>query len=114
MMKTRSATIYQLLVITILFMSGWSFAHAEVFAGYPDIIVCETGEDSKSPAELIFYLESRDEKGTVYYRSSYQLLSLKVGKDYVVRAEAAGANSCLNKSLDELRKQGRVFNFKKQ
>ena len=108
----RSDAIYSLVFITTLFITGWSNVNAEIFKGFPDMIVCKAGQGINTPGELVFYVEGHDKKGTAYYKSiGRQTAALKIGKDGMVQAEMVTVNDCIDQSLQQLRKQGRTFNF---
>ena len=108
----RLDVIHRLLFITTLFITGGSNLNAEVFKGFPDMIICQAGEAKNSPGELVFYVEGFSESGTAYYKSiGRQTASLKINKDGVVKADMAMVNDCIDQSLQQLNKQGRTFNF---
>lgn len=108
----RSDTIYSLVFIATLFLTGFSTANAEIFKGFPDIIVCKAGQGKQAPGELVFYVEGRKKNNTAVYKSvGRQTLALKIGNDGIVRAETAAVNDCINQSIQQLRKQGRTYNF---
>jgi len=110
----RSNKIYSLVFITTLFISGWSNVKAEIFKGFPDMIICKPGQAMNTPGELVFYVEGRSKNGTALYKSiGRQTLALKIGKDGVVKAETTTVNDCIDQSLKQLRKQGRTLNFTK-
>ena len=109
----KSEKVYKFIFITTLLIGSMSNANAEVFKGYPDMIVCEAGKENKSPGELVYYVESRSKKGSIIYRSTHRMLSMKVDKDGYVRADTGSFNNCMNQSLEQLRKRGSTFNFTK-
>jgi hypothetical protein len=110
----RLDVIHRLLLITTLFITGGSNLNAEVFNGFPDMIICKAGQAENSPGEFVFYVEGLGESGTAYYKIiGRQTSSLKINKDGMVKAEMAMVNDCIDQSLQQLKKQGRTFNFTK-
>ena len=76
------------------------------------MIICKPGQGAQTPGELVFYVEGRGKSGTAFYKSiGRQTLALKISKDGMVQAETATVNDCIGQSLQQLRKQGRTFNF---
>jgi hypothetical protein len=108
----RLDVTHRLLLITTLFITGGANLNAEVFKGFPDMIVCKAGQTDNSPGELVFYVEGFGESGTAYYKNiGRQTSSLKISKDGMVKAEMAMVNDCIDQSLQQLKKQGRTLNF---
>ena len=76
------------------------------------MIICKPGQGAEPIGELVFYVEGRDKDGTAYYRGiGRQTLALMVSKDGMVQARTGTVNDCIGQSLQQLRKQGRTFNF---
>jgi hypothetical protein len=108
----RLDLIHKLLFITTLLITGGSNLNAEIFKGFPDMIICKAGQAENSPGDLVFYVEGFGKTGTAYYRSlGRQTASLKINADGMVKAEMAMVNDCIDQSLQQLNKQGRTFNF---
>jgi hypothetical protein len=62
----RSTATYSLLLTIALFITGWSSVNAEIFKGFPDMIICKPGQGAEPIGELVFYVESRGKDGTTY------------------------------------------------
>lgn len=111
----RSAKVYCALLLASFSLVGWSNATAEIFKGFPDVIVCKPGKGTDSPGELVFYVEGRGKSGAAVYKSiGRQTLGIKIGKDGIVQAETTAVNDCINQPLQKLQEQGRTLNFTTQ
>lgn len=87
-------------------------SHAAAFAPLPDVIVCSVDDplDALPWDRVVFYVSVRLEDGGVLYKSlTSNPLLLTLDADGVVRAE--NLQDCDGRSADELRRQGRAFDF---
>ena len=108
----RLDVIHRLLFIAILLITGGSNLNAEVFKGFPDMIICKAGQTKNSPGELVFYVGGFSKSGTAYYKTiGRQISSLTIDKEGMVKAEMVMVNDCIDQSLQQLNEQGRTFNF---
>ena len=77
-------------------------AWAEVFSGYPDIIVCQAPN-----FRIAFYIDRKDNDGVVWYKTMERQVA-KIDKQSIFRREHG--SDCNGKTLEELRKEGKTLN----
>ena len=87
-------------------------AHAGVFGGAPDAIVCSVDDpiDVQPWDKLVFYVSARLENGGILYKTLTSNPVL-VTVDPDGRLQAKNLADCDGKSVDELRELGRAFDL---
>ncbi len=80
-------------------------ARAEIFDGFPDVLVCDGGE----VGNVAFYVSSRDPAGSVTYRALVKgSVLLTVTADGSVSTDLV---FCSGETVEGLRKKGRAFDL---
>ena len=79
-------------------------AHAEIFEGYPDAIICRTAK-----LRGVFYIDVVKDDGSAVY-STPGRTSAKVTPDHVFHRE--GIKDCDGKTLEQLKQEGKTREFK--
>ncbi len=80
-------------------------SYAGVIEGFPDIIVC----DKPGGGKVVLTIVQTFADGSAAYRGRGSNL-IKVGADSVIRRE--GAPDCNGQTLEQLRSEGRAFDFR--
>ncbi len=89
-------------------------AVAQILKGMPDVIVCTVivPTEENDVVHMLFYLASQQEGSqTRYISMGGRSLQLAINNEGKVIESSKG--SCENKSLEQLRASGQVFNFGK-
>lgn len=87
-------------------------SYAEVFPGFPDVLVCSVHDpiDVQPWDKFVFYVSARLEDGSVLYKSlTSNPVLVTITTSGLVDAE--NLEDCDGKTIDELREEGRAFNF---
>lgn len=87
-------------------------ADAGVFAGRPDVLVCSVDDPvNEQPWDkFVFYVSARLEDGSILYKSlTSNPVLVKIATNG--RVEAKNLKDCDGKTVAELRKEGRAFDF---
>ena len=76
-------------------------APAEIFSGFPDVIVC-----TPQKWKIVFYVDRQDDDGVVWYRTMERQVS-QIDKQGIFRRK--NGPDCNGKSVEQLRKEGKAF-----
>lgn len=91
--------------------SASQFSFADVFEGFPDIIVCEVGKPYR-PGALTLSVEYQNENKSVYYRSSDGKQFVKLDRKGLVSAASKSTkNSCVGQTLSSLKTKGKTYSY---
>lgn len=83
-------------------------AYANIFEGYPDVIVCEFKADEIGAVGLLaYYAHARFAAGHIEYRPLINAAGLQVSKSGVVSAPRV--DDCNGKDIEYLFRNGRAF-----
>ncbi|MGF1778118.1 hypothetical protein [Vibrio nomapromontoriensis] len=86
-------------------------ANAEVFDGFPDVVVCEVGKPYRS-GSITLFAEYQDQNRIAYYRSMDGKQVIKIDRKGLVSAHNKHSkNSCVGQTLNTLVSKGKAFNF---
>lgn len=95
-----------------ILVSQATAAQAAVFAGGPDVLVCSVEDPVNQQPwdQLVFYVSARLEDGGILYKSlTSNPILLTMTADGRLRARNLA--DCDGKTADELRAEGRAFDF---
>jgi hypothetical protein len=79
-------------------------ANAEVFAGYPDVVICSVGQSKEAS-----YIATVRDDGSAIYRPLAATNFDTVTPDHVFHHQ--GAKDCDGKSIEQLKKDGQTRTF---
>ncbi|MCW8346193.1 hypothetical protein MD535_09260 [Vibrio sp. ZSDZ65] len=86
-------------------------ASAEVFDGFPDVVVCEVGKPYRN-GSITLFAEYQDQNRIVYYRSMDGKQGVKIDRKGLVSASHKHSkNNCVGQTLNTLMSKGKTFNF---
>jgi len=105
-------TKFSALICLPVLLSTLAPAGAEIFKGFPDAIICKyQGAARDMGGEAVFYVDSRQDDGVVFYKLFGRVpVVLKIGPDGMV--DAGKLKDCHGKSLQQLREAGRAFDLR--
>lgn len=99
-------------LLTLLALCATSqLSYADVFDGFPDIIVCDVGKPYR-PGALTLSVEYQNENKSVYYRSSDGKQFVKLDRKGLVSAASKSTkNSCVGQTLSTLKAKGKTYSY---